>query len=69
MSVAMSVMVAYLQIDKVRDLVKRQELIQDEADDIVQHLIKIKRNYLTPGEEKGAETELQQTLQKIQAIK
>lgn len=59
----------YLQIDKVRDLVKRGKLTQDEADDIVLDLIKIKRNYLTARKEKDAEIELQEIIQKIQTIK
>ncbi len=59
----------YLQIDKVRDLVKHEKLTQDEADGIVQRLLKTKKNYLTPRKEKDAEIDLQEIMEKTRTIK
>jgi hypothetical protein len=58
----------YLQIDKVRDLFKDGKLSQDKLDDFIQKLLKVKRNYLTPGKEDEAEPNLQRITHEIESI-
>ena len=58
----------YFQIDKVRDLLKDAKLNQDQADNFIDNLLKIRRDYLTPGKEDSAINHLQKIADEIQSF-
>ena len=47
---------------------KDGKIDQNKADDFLHHLSKIRRNYLTPGKEDVARTDLQKIANDIQSV-
>jgi len=59
----------YFQIDKVNDLIKSGRLSQDQADRFKYDLLKVRSNYITPGKEDIAKTDLQKIKNDIQSVR
>ncbi|MFL6348951.1 MAG: hypothetical protein ACJ72X_11740, partial [Nitrososphaeraceae archaeon] len=59
----------YFQIDKVNDLIKSGRLSQDQADRFKYELLKVRSNYITPGKEDIAKTDLQKIKNDIQSVR
>ena len=59
----------YFQIDKVNDLYKVGKISQDQADNFTYDLLEVRSNYLMPGKEDIAKTDLQKIKNAIQSVR